>query len=114
MSEGYKIGRLRGDFVIVFRDSAGKRHRYSLGTADASEAKRLAPTIYAELTRPRGTSVADLWRASFKTELGVLSSQPCPRHGRHSKIVSVQWQPAPSRSKTVAPTLPIADRKSVV
>ena len=80
MSEGYKIGRLRGDFVIVFRDSAGKRHRYSLGTADASEAKRLAPTIYAELTRPRSTSVTDLWRAFVQDRAGraVIATMSAP------------------------------------
>ena len=87
MSEGYKIGRLRGDFVIVFRDATGKRRRHSLGTADASEAKRLAPAIYTELTRPRSTSVADPLAG-----MGALSLQLCPRHGRHLKIASVQWQ----------------------
>lgn len=63
MSEGYTIGRLRGELAIVYYDNSGKRHRYSLGTSDAAEARRLAPSIFAELTGPTSTSVAELWRA---------------------------------------------------
>src|SRR5262249_53510275 len=59
----YKIGRLKGEFCLVFYDARGQRHRHRLGTADASEAQRLAPAIYAELTRPKGSTVATLWHA---------------------------------------------------
>lgn len=58
---GWRITRLRGQFALTF-DERGKRRRYSLGTGDAREAQRLAPALYAELTRPSGVTVADLWK----------------------------------------------------
>lgn len=63
MSEPYSIGRYRGGFALVYYDAAGKRHRSRLGTADPAEARRLAPTVYGELTRPKAVRVADLWDA---------------------------------------------------
>jgi len=63
MPDDYTIGKLKGECVLVYRDSTGKRRRYRLGTADASEARRLAPAIYAERTRPEGTKIKDLWEA---------------------------------------------------
>lgn len=63
MQEPYRIGRVNGRWFIIFWDTTGKRHRHALGTSDAREAQRLAPAYYAELTRPRGTTVADLWQA---------------------------------------------------
>lgn len=59
----WRITRLRGEFAITFEDASGVRRRYRLGTSDAAEAARRAPARYAQLTRPRGTSVADLWSA---------------------------------------------------
>ena len=58
----YSIGRLNNRLCLTWwRD--GKRHRYSLGTTSASEAERLAPALYAELTRPKGKSIEELWGA---------------------------------------------------
>eukprot|EP00913_Durusdinium_trenchii_P008084 g7581.t1 len=54
--------RLSGEFCVTWDDADGIRRRYRLGTADKAEATRLATSRYAELTRPRGTTVADLWR----------------------------------------------------
>lgn len=59
----YRFGKLRNEICIVWYDEDGKRHRHTLGTADKSEAERLAPALYAELTRPKGSTVADLWKA---------------------------------------------------
>ncbi len=59
----YSIGRLRGKLALVFYDKGGKRHRHALGTSDPREAERLAPSVFAELTRPEGTTVADLWES---------------------------------------------------
>lgn len=59
----YTFGRLRGEIALVYWDAAGTRHRHTLGTPDKGEAERLAPAVYAELTRPKGTSVKDLWAA---------------------------------------------------
>lgn len=57
----WRIGRLRDEFCITWTDEDGRRRRYSLGTADREEATRRAASRYAELTRPVGTTVADLW-----------------------------------------------------
>ena len=54
---------LNGKCVLIWRDAAGARKRYSLGTSDPREAQRRAPAVHAELTRPIGKSVADLWNA---------------------------------------------------
>src|SRR5262245_13589411 len=58
----WTIGRLKGRFVLVYRKD-GKRHRYRLDGKTASEARLEAPGVYAELTRPRGKDVGELWRA---------------------------------------------------
>lgn len=58
----WRITRLRGGFALTF-DRDGRRHRYSLDTADPREAQQLAPALYAELTKPKGRKVADLWNA---------------------------------------------------
>ena len=62
MSTEWTITKFRGGLAVAFyRD--GKRHRHSLGTSDPREAQRLAPAVYAELTRPQGRKVSDLWEA---------------------------------------------------
>jgi integrase len=66
---GYRIGKLNGRFVLVF-DVRGKRRRFRLDAKDASEAYRLAPGIFAELTRPAGRKVSDLWQAYVQDRAG--------------------------------------------
>lgn len=58
----YSIGRYRGKLALVYYAN-GRRHRRTLGTTDPREAERLAPAVYAELTRPKGTTVEALWEA---------------------------------------------------
>src|SRR6266581_2107900 len=70
MSEQYSIGRLRGELCLTHYDDSGKRHRYGLGTRDPHEAERRAPSIVAELKRPRGTAVAALWQAYLDDKSG--------------------------------------------
>lgn len=60
MSE-WRITRFRDGLALAYTDASGKRHRHTLGTADPREAKQFAPALYAELTRPVGTTVAALW-----------------------------------------------------
>jgi integrase len=67
---GYRIGRLNGKFVLVFDGPEGKRRRFRLDAKDASEAYRIAPGIHAELTRPKGTSVAEIWQAYTQDKAG--------------------------------------------
>ena len=62
----WRITRFRGQWAITWdewHDGRSHRRRYSLGTAIRAEAEILAPARYAELTRPQGTKVADLWEA---------------------------------------------------
>jgi integrase len=66
---GYRIGKLSGRFVLVF-DVNGKRRRFRLNAKDASEAYRLAPGIFAELTRPSGRKVNNLWQAYVQDRAG--------------------------------------------
>lgn len=59
----WRLTRLRGEFCVTWDEADGVRRRYRLGTSDPKEAGRLAASRYAELTRPRGTTIADLWKA---------------------------------------------------
>lgn len=65
----WRITRLRGDFALTFEQD-GRRRRFTLGTDNAGEAQRLAPALYAELTRPKGKTVADLWDAYLADKAG--------------------------------------------
>ena len=68
--DGYSIGKLNGKFVLVYRNAQGQRHRHSLGTDDASQAKLRAPALYAELTRPKGRTIRELWDAYIVDKAG--------------------------------------------
>jgi integrase len=58
----WTIGKHRGGLCLVYyRD--GKRHRHALGTACSRKAAQVAPALYHDLTRPKTTTVGDLWRA---------------------------------------------------
>jgi site-specific recombinase XerD len=57
----YRIGRLKGKFVVIWRDASGRRRRYRLDARDARAAAIEAPGIVGTLTRPRGSRVAELW-----------------------------------------------------
>lgn len=62
MQEQYSIGKYRGKFALIVYNG-GKRQRYTLGTGDAEEAKRLAPSLYAEVIRPSDQTVRSIWAA---------------------------------------------------
>jgi integrase len=66
----YTVQRYRGALAVVFYDAARKRHRYTLGTADETQAELLAPAVYAEATRPRGTTIGELWAAYDRDKAG--------------------------------------------
>ena len=65
----WKLNRFRGAFCIVWNEGDTRR-RYSLGTSDHEEALRLAPARFAELTRPSGTTVEDLWSGYINDRQG--------------------------------------------
>lgn len=63
----WRLTRLGGEYCVAWdelgEDGRKIRRRYRLGTRDHQEATRRAPARYAELTRPKGTKVEDLWEA---------------------------------------------------
>jgi integrase len=63
MSGEYKIGRLKGRFVVTWIDAEGKRRRHRLNATDARSAHSEAPGIVDILTRPKGSTVGELWQA---------------------------------------------------
>jgi integrase len=58
----WRITKLRGEYCLTW-DEGDIRRRYRLGTDDPKEAHRRAPARFAELTRPKGTTVKDLWES---------------------------------------------------
>ena len=65
---GYSIGWLHGRFCITWYDDSGARHRNSLGTDNANEAERLAPSLFSELLLSKAKSVKELWNAKDRAE----------------------------------------------
>lgn len=65
----WRITRLGRQLALTF-ERDGKRRRYRLHTSDPGEAQRRAPTLFAELTRPEGRTVADLWKAYAAAKSG--------------------------------------------
>lgn len=72
----WRLTRLRGEFCVTWDDPDGIRRRYRLGTTDPKEASRRATSRYAELTRPKGTKVKDVWAGyrHAKEGLAVLET----------------------------------------
>lgn len=58
----WRITKLRGKLALTFEQD-GKRKRYSLNTTDRSEAEKIAPAVYAELTRPTNDIIDNLFAA---------------------------------------------------
>ena len=95
----YSIGRLKGRFVIVYRDRAGKRHRFRLEAKSADEAHRIAPGLYAELTQPQSPTVEDVWQAFIADRAG----RPIIETMRHTwKSLQKRFQGMKSTAITVA------------
>jgi integrase len=59
----YRVGRLKGKFVVTWIDAEGRRHRHRLDAKDARGAENEAPGIFATISKPRGSSVKELWNA---------------------------------------------------
>lgn len=68
----WKITRISPErgYAVTWRDGHGRRHRHALGTHDARTAQQIAPAVYSELTRPRGTTVAELWEGYCNEKSG--------------------------------------------
>ncbi|KAB1068862.1 tyrosine-type recombinase/integrase [Methylobacterium planeticum] len=97
--EPYEIGRLKGECVVAWWEG-GKRKRYRLGTSDASEARRIAPAVYAERTRPKGNTVKELWDAYLIDKAGRAVT----------KIMPYEWKALEARfGKMSGEAITIAD-----
>lgn len=95
----YRIGRYRGERALVYYDAAGKRHRHKLDTADPREAERRAPALFAELTRPQGSSVAELWPAY----LADMQGRAVVATMRHTyKALAARFGPLPGEAVAIA------------
>jgi integrase len=105
----YRFQRLHGEFCLVYSDGDGKRHRHRLGTADAREAERLAPAVYAELTRPQGSTVDALWRGYTADKAG----RPITANMAHTwKPLKDRFGPMEATAITVADCRAhVADRR---
>ncbi|WP_264046972.1 tyrosine-type recombinase/integrase [Methylobacterium flocculans] len=100
----YDIGRLKsagfpeGECVLTFWKD-GKRRRFRLGTSDPAEARRRAPSVYAEALRPTGTTVAELWEAYRVDKAG----RPVVEIMRHEwKALSARFSEMAGESITIA------------
>jgi integrase len=59
----YRIGRLKGRFVVTWHDDEGTRRRYRLDALSAKEAEREAiDVIRARTARSEHVTVSDLWK----------------------------------------------------
>lgn len=94
----WTIGHHRGKLCLVYRDAGGKRQRRSLGTSDPSEARRIAPALYTELTRPVGNAVESLWRAYAAAMTGRAISATLPHTW---KALAPMFAALPSHAITV-------------
>jgi len=65
----WRITKLRGKFALTFEEN-GKRRRYSLNTSDRGQAEKIAPAVYAELTRPNNDIIDSLFLAYQRDKSG--------------------------------------------
>jgi integrase len=59
----WRLTRLKGEFCLTWDDERGVRRRYRLGTSDAKEAYTRAQAQFAIVSKPKGTTVTELWNA---------------------------------------------------
>lgn len=83
--QDYRIGRLKGRYVVMWNDPDGNRRRFRLEAHDAKEAESEArQVIIKETAPPRGITVSLIWDAHRK-ELG--ERRQAGKMGHISKIV---------------------------
>lgn len=67
----YRIGRLKGRFVVMWNDDTGTRRRYRLAAHTAKEAEREARDLIVIEAAPRsGVTVSQIWEA-YRGEMGA-------------------------------------------
>ena len=87
----WRITRLRGGLALTYEEG-GKRHRHTLNTNDQSLARQLAPALYAQLTRPKGKTVRELWKGyeTDKPGLAVLATMKHTFKALESRFGGIQ------------------------
>lgn len=66
----YRIGRLKGRFVVMWNEPDGARRRYRLAADTPKEAEREARDLILQVDAPRsGMTIAQIWDA-YQTEMG--------------------------------------------
>ena len=77
MSGGYRIGRLRGEFCIIWSDPAAPsgRHRYALGTSDRAAAEAKAREFWRRRTLGEADTIGQIVDAYLDTIKGERSEQ---------------------------------------
>lgn len=66
----YRIGRLKGRFVVMWNEDDGRRRRYRLSADTAKEAEREARDLILRISAPEaGMTVAQIWNA-YQVEMG--------------------------------------------
>ena len=60
----YRIGRLKGRFVVMWNEDDGRRRRYRLAAHSPKEAEREARDLILRISAPpAGMTVAQIWEA---------------------------------------------------
>ena len=66
----YRIGRLKGRFVVMWNEPDGARRRYRLAADTLKEAEREARDLILQASAPQaGMTVAQIW-AAYQAEMG--------------------------------------------
>lgn len=63
MPAAFRIGRLKGRYVVTWRDPDGTRHRHRLDALSRKEAEAAALDVIRRETLPQAATVAALWAA---------------------------------------------------
>nr|WP_282028436.1 site-specific integrase [Paracoccus marcusii] len=78
--QDYRIGRLKGRYVVMWNDDAGNRRRFRLEAHKLDEAKSEARQVIIKETAPaRGITVSQIWSA-HREELGERRQAEKMRH----------------------------------
>lgn len=80
----FRIGRLKGRFVVMWNDDDGRRRRYRLEAHTAKEAEREARNLIVSRTAPKtGVTVAQLWDAYRADRQGRAIAAKMAVTGKH-------------------------------
>ncbi|TMV85537.1 hypothetical protein FGG78_20735 [Thioclava sp. BHET1] len=76
----YKVGRLKGRFVVTWKDDAGQRHRFRLAAATAREADAEARDVLITATANAGDITVEKLLHGYREEYAGRSIAESMRH----------------------------------